>query len=169
MLPGATDRRTEREAVRGKQSGRSVEIQRLIGRSLRRCVHLDRLGETTIRVDCDVIQADAGTRTASITGGCVAIHDALRSIDKEIAFADLVAAVSVGVVSQNVLLDLDYDEDSRADTDMNVVMCGAGGFIEVQGTAEGAAFSREQLNQLLDFAGEGISQLFEIQKQAIES
>lgn len=169
MLPGATDRRTEREAVRGKQSGRSVEIQRLIGRSLRRCVHLDRLGETTIRVDCDVIQADAGTRTASITGGCVAIYDALRSIDKKSAFADLVAAISVGVVGQNVLLDLDYSEDSRADTDMNVVMCDAGGFIEVQGTAEGAAFSREQLNQLLDFAGGGISQLFEIQKQAIES
>jgi ribonuclease PH len=172
MLPRATHTRTDREAARGRQSGRTLEIQRLIGRSLRAVTDLERLGERTVVVDCDVIQADGGTRTAAITGGCIALHDALatlvqRGLVRAHPARDFVAAVSVGVYDAIAVLDLDYAEDSACDTDMNVVMTGAGGFVEVQGTAEGAPFSREQLDALLDLARRGIAELVEKQKQAL--
>ena len=167
MLPGATLYRNDREAKAGKQSGRTVEIQRLIGRSLRRCVHLDRIPGTTISVDCDVIQADAGTRTASISGGCIAVYDALRSIGKLDAFSGLVGAVSVGIVEGQSRLDLDYAEDFDAETDMNVVMIEGEGFVEVQGTAEKDPFSFGDLNELIQLAAKGIEAMFVIQNQSI--
>ena len=172
MLPRATNTRTEREAARGKQSGRTQEIQRLIGRSLRAVADLSLLGERTIQIDCDVIQADGGTRTASITGAFVAVHDAVtlllqRGLIPTSPLHDLVAAVSVGVFRGTPVLDLDYVEDSACDTDMNVVMTGAGGFVEIQGTAEGAPFSRNQMDALLALAEMGIAQLVAKQKQAL--
>ena len=166
MLPGSTHTRTDREAARGKQGGRTVEIQRLIGRSLRAAVRLDRLGERTIRIDCDVLQADGGTRTASITGGCVALVDALNAVAPE-AFSGLVASVSVGVFQGVPVLDLDYREDSNAGTDMNVVMIEGQGFIEVQGTAEGAPFGRDTLSEMLALAQGGIEALFLEQRRAL--
>ncbi len=172
MLPRATNTRGDREAARGKQSGRTQEIQRLIGRSMRSVVDLAKLGERTIQIDCDVLQADGGTRTASITGAFVAVHDALTWLKGQGAFAELplkdfVAAVSVGVFEGVPVLDLDYAEDSKCDTDMNVVMTGAGGFIEVQGTAEGAAFSRAELDSLLTLADKGVRELVALQKQTL--
>jgi ribonuclease PH len=172
MLPRATHTRGDREAARGKQSGRTQEIQRLIGRSLRAVVDLAALGERTITLDCDVLQADGGTRTAAITGAFVAAHDAVSLLLSQGKIAanpirDHVAAVSVGLVEGQPLLDLDYGEDSGCDTDMNVVMTGAGGFIEVQGTAEGAAFTQAQLDALLDLARAGIARLVTAQKQAL--
>ena len=172
MLPRATNTRGEREAARGKQSGRTQEIQRLIGRSMRAVVDLSRLGERTIKVDCDVLQADGGTRTASITGAFVAVHDALTWLKGRGAFDTLplenfVAAVSVGVFAGTPVLDLDYAEDSSCDTDMNVVMTGDGGFIEVQGTAEGVAFSRQELDALLGLADKGIKELVGLQKKSL--
>ena len=172
MLPRATHTRGSREAATGKQSGRTQEIQRLIGRSLRSVTRLDVLGERQITIDCDVLQADGGTRCASITGAMVALADAftwLRSQGKLAAdpVRDFVAAVSVGLVNGEAVLDLDYAEDSGGDTDMNVVMTGSGRFVEVQGTAEGEPFSREQLAQLLDLASEGISQLIALQRTAL--
>ena len=172
MLPRATNTRGDREAARGKQSGRSQEIQRLIGRSMRAVVDLARLGERTIQIDCDVLQADGGTRTASITGAFVAVHDALswlkaRGAIAELPLKDFVAAVSVGVFEGVPVLDLDYAEDSACDTDMNVVMTGSGGFVEVQGTAEGAAFSRKELDQLLTLADNGIRELVGMQKRSL--
>ena len=169
MLPGSTPDRATREAAKGKQSGRTQEIQRLIGRSLRTVTRLELMPEVSITVDCDVLQADGGTRTASICGGYVALHDALtrlvlRGTIQEHPITDLVAAISVGVVAGVPMLDLPYEEDSRADTDMNVVMTGAGGFVEVQGTAEQAAFSRGDLNELLDLAGWGISAIHASQR-----
>mgnify|MGYP001198260212 CR=1 FL=1 len=172
MLPRSTHTRSAREAARGKQSGRTQEIQRLIGRSLRSVVDMTALGERQIIIDCDVLQADGGTRTASITGACVAVHDALNLLVANGTLAanpmrDMVAAVSVGVVDGVPVLDLDYPEDSACDTDMNVVMTGKGGFIEVQGTAEGHPFSRAELNALLELAERGIAQLVEMQKQTL--
>ncbi len=172
MLPRSTGSRMDREAARGKQSGRTQEIQRLIGRSLRSVVDLKALGERTIQVDCDVIQADGGTRTASITGAYVALHDAISFLLKKQLLAaspltDSVAAVSVGVYQGVPVLDLDYAEDSDCDTDMNVVMTGSGGFVEVQGTAEGAPFSRGEMDALLDLAQSGIGQLVAKQKAAL--
>ena len=172
MLPRSTHTRSAREAAKGKQSGRTQEIQRLIGRSLRAVVDLAALGERQIIVDCDVLQADGGTRTAAITGACVAVHDALEELvahGKLVAspLRDFVAAVSVGVHDGMPVLDLDYLEDSDCDTDMNVVMTGSGGFVEVQGTAEGAAFSRAELNALLELAEAGIRRLIAAQKAAI--
>jgi ribonuclease PH len=172
MLPRSTHTRTRREAAEGKQSGRTQEIQRLIGRSLRAIVDRTALGERTIRIDCDVLQADGGTRCASITGACVAIGDAIRwcrgqkLIDAN-PMRDFVAAVSVGVVGGVPMLDLDYAEDSACDTDMNVVMTGAGGFVELQGTAEGAPFSREQMDALVALAERGIRKLIAAQKTAL--
>ena len=166
MLPGATHTRSDREAARGKQGGRTVEIQRLIGRSLRAVVDLKRLGERTIRIDCDVIQADGGTRTASITGGCVALVDALNGVAPE-AFEQLVAAVSVGMYRGEPVLDLEYAEDSNAGADMNVAMIEGSGFIEVQGTAEGAPFGREALADMLALAERGITELFAAQRCAL--
>jgi len=166
MLPGATHSRADREAARGKQSGRTVEIQRLIGRSLRAVVDLNKLGERTIRVDCDVIQADGGTRTASITGGSVALADAILQIAPE-AFIGLVGSISVGVFHGVPVLDLDYLEDSNADTDMNVVMVEGGGFIEIQGTAEAAPFDDETLDAMLGLAKTGIAALFREQRHAL--
>ena len=162
----------DREATRGKQGGRTLEIQRLIGRSLRAVVDLKKLGEYTITVDCDVIQADGGTRTASITGACVALVDALNTLqrDKQLKtdpLIQLVASVSVGVYRGQPVLDLDYPEDSSADTDMNIVMGEDGGLIEVQGTAEGATFDRATLNQMLDLAETGINELFQAQRAAL--
>lgn len=172
MLPRATNTRNGREAARGKQGGRTLEIQRLIGRSLRAIVDLSALGERVITVDCDVIQADGGTRTAAITGAYVALHDAVESllknnIIKKNPLHGSVAAVSVGIYNQQPVLDLDYPEDSQAETDMNVVMNDGGHFIEVQGTAEGHAFRRDELNQLLDLADSGIQQLLHAQQQAL--
>jgi len=172
MLPRATNTRTDREAARGKQSGRTQEIQRLIGRSLRAVADLSALGERTIHIDCDVLQADGGTRTASITGAYVALHDAVtlllaRGLIARTPLLDFVAAVSVGVYQGTPVLDLDYAEDSACDTDMNVVMTGSGGFVEVQGTAEGAPFSREEMDTLLQIAQTGIAQLVAAQKQAL--
>ncbi len=172
MLPRSTHTRTDREAARGRQSGRTLEIQRLIGRSLRAVTDLELLGERTVTVDCDVIQADGGTRTAAITGGCVALHDALSTlVQRGLVGAhparDFVAAVSVGLYEGIPVLDLDYAEDSRCDTDMNVVMTGAGGFVEVQGTAEGTPFTRAQLDELLELARLGIAELVVKQKQAL--
>ena len=172
MLPRATNTRTDREAARGKQSGRTQEIQRLIGRSLRAIADLSLLGERIIQIDCDVIQADGGTRTASITGACVAVHDAVTLLLGQGLIAasplrDFVAAVSVGMYQGTPVLDLDYAEDSACDTDMNVVMTGSGGFVEVQGTAEGAPFSRKEMDALLVLAQEGIAQLVLKQKLAL--
>jgi ribonuclease PH len=172
MLPGSTPDRAAREAAKGKQSGRTQEIQRLIGRSLRTVTRLDAMPEVSITVDCDVLQADGGTRTASICGGFVALHDALtrlvqRGVLKELPLTDLVAAVSVGVIAGVPMLDLPYEEDSRADTDMNVVMTGLGGFVEVQGTAELAAFSRDELDVLLDLAADGIAAIHAAQREVI--
>lgn len=166
MLPGATHTRSDREAARGKQGGRSIEIQRLIGRSLRAVVDLDKLGERTIRIDCDVIQADGGTRTASITGGCVALAEAVLKVAPK-ALAGLVGSVSVGVYLGEPVLDLDYPEDSKADTDMNVVMLDGAGFIEIQGTAEQEPFARHTLDTLLDLADHGIQELFSAQKRVL--
>jgi ribonuclease PH len=171
MLPRATNTRTDREAARGKQSGRTQEIQRLIGRSLRAVVDLSALGERTIQIDCDVIQADGGTRTASITGAWVAVRDAVdgliaKGLITGDPIRDHVAAISVGVFDGKPVLDLDYPEDSNCDTDMNVVMTGAGAFVEVQGTAEGAAFTRAEMNVLLDLATGGIADLVRHQKAA---
>jgi ribonuclease PH len=174
MLPRATHTRGDREAARGKQSGRTQEIQRLIGRSLRAVVDLERLGERTIQIDCDVLQADGGTRTAAITGAWVAVHDAIEwlrgrgAVDAS-PLLDSVAAVSVGLWNGAALLDLDYAEDSSCDTDMNVVMTGSGGIVEVQGTAEGRPFSRMQVDALLDLAAAGIGRLALAQRQAIGS
>ncbi|MEW5942232.1 MAG: ribonuclease PH [Pseudomonadota bacterium] len=174
MLPRATGSRIQREAAAGKQSGRTQEIQRLIGRSLRAVVNLEALGERTVQIDCDVIQADGGTRTASITGAFIALRDAVgfllaRGKIESSPIRDFVAAVSVGVYQGVPVLDLDYEEDSACDTDMNVVMTGSGGFIEVQGTAEGAPFSREEMDAMLDLAQKGIAELVAKQKAALES
>ncbi len=174
MLPRSTNSRMGREAARGKQGGRTVEIQRLIGRSLRAAIDFKALGENTITIDCDVIQADGGTRTASITGACVALVDALRYLQRSARITtdplrQMVASVAVGIVDGVPVLDLDYPEDSAADTDMNVIMTEAGEFIEVQGTAEGAAFNRSELDALLDLAGGGIAELIAIQKAALGS
>ncbi len=173
MLPRATHTRTDREAARGRQSGRTQEIQRLIGRSLRAVIDLEALGERTVQIDCDVIQADGGTRTAGITGAFVALHDALARLERRGLIArspvrDFVAAVSVGVYEGVPILDLDYEEDSVCDTDMNVVMTGAGGFVEVQGTAEGEPFSQSQMDALLVLAQRGIRELIAKQKAALE-
>src|SRR4051812_9000540 len=172
MLPRATNTRTDREAARGKQSGRTQEIQRLIGRSLRAVVDLAALGPRSIQVDCDVLQADGGTRTAAITGAFVAVHDALSFLKEKKLIAtlpirDFVAAVSVGVHQGTPVLDLDYAEDSGCDTDMNVVMTGAGRFVELQGTAEGAPFSRAEADALLALAERGIAELIAHQRRAL--
>jgi ribonuclease PH len=167
MLPGATNTRNDREAARGKQNGRTVEIQRLIGRSLRAMVDMSKLGERTIRLDCDVIQADGGTRTASITGAAVALADALKKINAEAALVALVSSVSVGIYNNTPVLDLDYAEDSKAQTDMNVVRIGSGGFIELQGTGEGAPFSGEELQKLIALAEKGTNELLEMQLAAL--
>jgi ribonuclease PH len=172
MLPRSTHTRTEREASRGRQSGRTLEIQRLVGRSLRAAIDLAALGERTIQVDCDVLQADGGTRTAAITGAFVALHDALawmrgRGLLATLPVKDFVAAASVGVYRGVPVLDLDYAEDSACDTDMNVVMTGSGGFVEVQGTAESRAFSRAELDGLLALAEKGIAELVARQRQAL--
>ncbi|OGS90327.1 MAG: ribonuclease PH [Gallionellales bacterium GWA2_60_18] len=174
MLPRSTGERMGREAAKGKQSGRTQEIQRLIGRSLRAVVDLKKLGERTIQLDCDVIQADGGTRTASITGAFVALHDAVsglmgKGLVKENPLKDFVAAISVGIHEGMPVLDLDYVEDSACDTDMNVVMLGSGHFVEVQGTAEGHPFSREEMDELLELAKSGIAQMVEMQRAALES
>ncbi len=172
MLPRSTGERMSREAAKGKQSGRTQEIQRLIGRSLRSVVDLKKLGERTVQIDCDVIQADGGTRTASITGAFVALHDAVsglikKGLVKDNPLREFVAAISVGVYNGVPVLDLDYAEDSACDTDMNVVMTGSGNFVEVQGTAEGHAFNRNEMNAMLDLAQNGIAQLIEMQKTAL--
>ena len=172
MLPRATHTRSDREAARGKQSGRTQEIQRLIGRSMRAVFDLKKLGERTIYIDCDVIQADGGTRTASITGAFVAAQDAVNQLIadgklKETPITGHIAAISVGMVQGTPLLDLEYLEDSACDTDMNVVMTGAGHFVEVQGTAEGAAFSRTEMDALLALAEKGIAELVTLQQQAL--
>ena len=172
MLPRATHTRNDREAARGKQSGRTQEIQRLIGRSLRSVFDLKKLGERTIFIDCDVLQADGGTRTAAITGAFVAAQDAVNMLlasGKLVAspIIDHVAAISVGIVQGTPLLDLEYTEDSGCDTDMNVVMTGAGNFVEVQGTAEGVAFTRKEMDALLRLAEHGIAELVALQKQSL--
>ena len=172
MLPRATHTRGDREAARGKQSGRTQEIQRLIGRSLRAVVDLSGLGENTIHVDCDVLQADGGTRTAAITGSFVAVHDALawmrgKGMIAALPVKEFVAAVSVGVYEGEAVLDLDYAEDSACQTDMNVVMTGAGRFVEVQGTAEGEPFTRAELDKLLGLAARGIAELVAHQRRAL--
>ena len=172
MLPRATHTRSAREAAKGKQSGRTQEIQRLIGRSLRAVVDLAALGERQIVVDCDVLQADGGTRTAAITGAFVAVHDAVSWLLAQGRIArspirDFVAAVSVGVVQGMPRLDLDYEEDAGCDTDMNVVMTGSGGFVEVQGTAEGAPFTRAEMDALLTLAAKGIGELVAAQRRAL--
>lgn len=173
MLPRATHTRSAREAAKGKQSGRTQEIQRLIGRSLRAVFDLSLLGERTITLDCDVLQADGGTRTASITGAYVAACDAVRQLMEQGKLAQSpvlnpVAAISVGIVQGVPVLDLDYEEDAHCDTDMNVVMTGAGHFVEVQGTAEGAAFSRAEMDQLLALADQGIAELIALQQAALK-
>jgi ribonuclease PH len=172
MLPRATHTRSDREAARGKQTGRTQEIQRLIGRALRAVFDLEALGARTLHIDCDVLQADGGTRTASITGAFVAAHDAVATLVTAGQLAasplrDSVAAISCGVIAGAAVLDLDYAEDSQCDTDMNVVMTGAGGFVEVQGTAEGTPFARAELNALLDLAQDGIATLVTLQKAAL--
>ena len=172
MLPRSTGSRMRREASVGKQGGRTVEIQRLIGRSLRAAVDMKALGEHSITIDCDVIQADGGTRTAAITGGCVALVDALNFLVKQGSLKksplkQMIAAFSVGVYKGTPVLDLDYPEDSEAETDMNVIMTDQGGFIEIQGTAEGAPFEQEELDGMLKLAKLGINQLFEAQKAAL--
>jgi ribonuclease PH len=172
MLPRATHTRSDREAARGKQSGRTQEIQRLIGRSMRAVFDLKKLGERTIQLDCDVLQADGGTRTAAITGAFVAAQDAVNGLlaagkVTESPILASVAAISVGIVRGVPLLDLEYTEDSACDTDMNVVMTGAGHFVEVQGTAEGAAFSRAEMDQLLTLAEKGITELMDLQRKSL--
>ncbi len=172
MLPRSTGSRMQREAAKGKQSGRTQEIQRLIGRSLRAVVDLKKLGERTIQIDCDVIQADGGTRTASITGGFVALQDAVsglmqKGLVTENPITDAIAAISVGIFEGTPVLDLDYLEDSACDTDMNVVMLGSGHFVEVQGTAEGHAFSRAEMDALLELAENGIADLIRMQQAAL--
>lgn len=172
MLPRSTGTRMDREAARGKQSGRTQEIQRLIGRSLRAALNMDKLGENTIRLDCDVIQADGGTRTASITGACVALADAItvmlkKGLIKENPLEHMVASVSVGICNGQAVLDLNYEEDSTAETDMNIVMTDKNGFIEIQGTGEDGTFSIEELNIMVSLGQQGISTLFELQKQAL--
>lgn len=174
MLPRSTNTRMDREAARGKQSGRTQEIQRLIGRSLRAVVDLKELGEHTIKIDCDVIQADGGTRTASITGGCIALVDAInymleRSMIKRSPIKQLIASVSVGIYKGHPVLDLDYAEDSNAETDMNIVMTEAGGFIELQGTGEDGDFSHAQLLEMISLADSGIKELFTAQQQALSN
>lgn len=177
MLPRATGQRTRREASSGKQGGRTLEIQRLIGRSLRAALDLSKLGEYTLTIDCDVIQADGGTRTAAITGAMVAVVDALTVMRErgwlkkgnDLPIKQMIAAVSVGMYEGLPVLDLDYPEDSAADTDLNVVMTDAGGFIEVQGTAEGAPFSTEQFNAMLALAEAGLKELFVLQQQALQN
>lgn len=184
MLPRSTQERMAREASKGKQSGRTQEIQRLIGRALRSCVNLKTLGEYTITVDCDVIQADGGTRTAAISGGCLAVIDALACLKKRILansassqdhavlttfLLKRVAAVSVGIYQGQAILDLDYSEDSQAETDMNIVMNEAGEFIEIQGTAEAQSFSEQELQQMLQLAKQGIGELLKKQQQALSS
>jgi ribonuclease PH len=172
MLPRSTGTRMDREAARGKQGGRTVEIQRLIGRSLRAAIDMKKLGENTIVIDCDVIQADGGTRTASITGACVALADAISVMQKKKMISEnpivrMIASVSVGMYEGEAVLDLDYPEDSTAETDMNVVMGEDGGFIEVQGTAEGQPFSAEQFEAMLGLAKKGIADLVNAQKTAL--
>lgn len=172
MLPRSTGTRMDREAARGKQGGRTVEIQRLIGRSLRAAIDLKLLGENTVYLDCDVIQADGGTRTASITGACVALVDALRSLQrKQVLKTDplinMIASVSVGIYEGRAVLDLDYPEDSNADTDLNLVMTESGGIIEIQGTAEKDPFTEEQFQQMLSLGKKGIAELIELQKAAL--
>jgi ribonuclease PH len=172
MLPRATHTRGEREAAKGRQSGRTQEIQRLVGRSLRAVVDLSKIGERTLQIDCDVIQADGGTRTASITGAFVAVHDAFSKLKAQGQIADwpirdFVAAVSVGMHAGEALLDLDYAEDSSCETDMNVVMTGDGRFVEVQGTAEGEPFTEAQMQQMLAYARRGIADLVAAQKRAL--
>ena len=174
MLPRSTGSRMRREASSGKQCGRTMEIQRLIGRSLRAAIDLDALGENTISLDCDVIQADGGTRTASITGAWVALHDAVQHLmEKELVEKDplhhQIGSISVGIYKGIPILDLDYAEDSNAETDMNVVMNNTNGFIEVQGTAEGHAYTRDELNAMLDLAEHGIKNLFKAQTAALEA
>jgi ribonuclease PH len=174
MLPRATGTRTRRESTEGRQSGRSLEIQRLIGRSLRAVVSFDSLGERTVVVDCDVIQADGGTRTASITGGYVALADAVATLVRsgtlrESPIHGMVASVSVGIYRGCPVLDLDYAEDCEAETDMNVVMNEAGNFVEVQGTAEGHAFRMDELTGMLDLARRGIPRILEVQRRALEA
>ncbi|MFZ6686562.1 ribonuclease PH [Undibacterium sp. SXout11W] len=172
MLPRSTHTRMDREAAKGKQSGRTQEIQRLIGRSLRAAFDLEAFGERTLHIDCDVIQADGGTRTASISGAMVAAYDAFnqlvsKGLIQRVPVKHFVAAISVGVYQGLPVLDLDYPEDSACDTDMNVVMTEDGHFVEVQGTAEGVAFDRQTMNQLLDLAADGISDLIALQKQVL--
>ncbi len=174
MLPRSTGSRMDREAARGKQSGRTQEIQRLIGRSLRAAVDMSKLGENTIKIDCDVLQADGGTRTASITGGCVALVDALNFMQRtkmieSDPLQQLVASVSVGICNGQAVLDLDYVEDSSAETDMNVVMTSAGGFIELQGTGEDGDFSHDQLLEMVALAEAGIKDLLQAQQQGLNS
>ncbi|MBT8557376.1 ribonuclease PH [Polynucleobacter paneuropaeus] len=173
MLPRSTHTRSDREAARGKQTGRTQEIQRLIGRAMRSVFNLEILGERTIHLDCDVLQADGGTRTAAITGSYVAARDAINhllktGVLKQDPIIDSVAAISVGIFQGKPVLDLDYPEDSSCDTDMNVVMTGKGGMIEIQGTAEGAEFSRTELIELLDLAEQGITELSKLQTQALK-
>ncbi|RKQ68682.1 ribonuclease PH [Oceanibaculum indicum] len=172
MLPRSTHTRTDREAAKGKQSGRTQEIQRLIGRSLRAIVDLEKLGEITIKVDCDVLQADGGTRTAAITGAYVALHQACQHLlklgmVKALPFTDSVGAISCGIYKGQPVLDLDYAEDSDCDADANFVLTGTGGIVEVQGTAEGAPFSQAQLGELLDLANKGIGELALLQRKAL--
>jgi ribonuclease PH len=172
MLPRSTGSRMDREAARGKQSGRTQEIQRLIGRSLRAIIDLEKLGERSIQIDCDVIQADGGTRTASITGAYVALHDAIsvlmnKGLLQQSPLKQAVAAISVGVYQGQPVLDLDYIEDSGCDTDMNIVMTAGGGFVEIQGTAEGETFDRETMNAMLSLAADGINRLIAMQKTAL--
>jgi len=172
MLPRSTGSRMGREAARGKQSGRTVEIQRLIGRSLRAALDMKALGERTITIDCDVIQADGGTRTASISGGCVALIDALQTLVdkgklKALPLKQKVAAISVGIYQGEGVLDLDYPEDSAAETDMNVIMTDQGGFIEIQGTAEGEAFHQAEFDEMLALAKKGINEIFVLQEAAL--
>jgi ribonuclease PH len=174
MLPRSTHTRSGREAAKGKQTGRTQEIQRLIGRSLRAVTDLGALGERQITLDCDVLQADGGTRCASITGAWIALHDACRKLVASgklpaSPLRDHVAAVSAGMVGGEAVLDLDYEEDSGCDTDMNVIMTGMGGIVEIQGTAEGEPFSRQQLNTLVDLAAGGISELIVMQRQVISA
>ena len=172
MLPRSTSTRMAREASRGKQSGRTQEIQRLIGRSLRSIINLEILGERTIQIDCDVVQADGGTRTASITGAYIALYDAIQNLInkgliKESPIVDSIAAISLGIKDSDIFLDLDYIEDSNCDTDMNIVMTGSGKFVEIQGTAEGEAFTRDEMNNLIDMAEHVIKQLTEIQNSLL--
>jgi len=168
MLPRSTHERMNREAARGKQSGRTMEIQRLIGRSLRQAVNLKYLKDKTINIDCDVIQADGGTRTASISGACVALFAAIKnSHDDQRAIKEHVAAISIGLKDGSPLLDLDYEEDSSADTDLNVVMTENGGIIEIQGTAEKNSFTKDQLDEMLESASEGISDIIAFQKSCL--